>query len=217
MDKIKLLVVDDHALMREGLCRLLTLEPNFEIVGQANNGLEAIEMVQHQLPDVILMDINMPKLNGIGASKEILKLYPDIKILALTVCEEEEKIFECIKAGATGYLLKDVQAQVLIDAVKTVWSGESYIYPTIAKKVLSEFNRVCQQLEEVQKNPLSVREIEVLTLVSHGYTNKEVAGKLFISEKTVKNHITNIFQKLDVKDRTEAVVLAMKKNLIKVS
>jgi len=214
MEQIKILVVDDHSLMREGLCRLLALEPSFEIIAQANNGLEAIDSAKKEQPHVILMDINMPKLNGIAASKEILKEYPDIKVMALTVCEEEEQIFEFIQAGAVGYLLKDVQAEILIDAVKTVCDGESYIYPPIAKKILNQFNKVSQELEKVRKNPISVREVEVLTLVSRGLTNKEIAGELFISEKTVKNHITNIFHKLDAKDRTEAVVIAMKNKLI---
>ena len=214
MEQINILVVDDHSLMRDGLCRLLALEPSFKNIAQANNGLEAIDSAKKEQPHVILMDINMPKLNGIAASKEILKEYPDIKVMALTVCEEEEQIFEFIQAGAVGYLLKDVQAEILIDAVKTVCDGESYIYPPIAKKILNQFNKVSQELEKVRKNPISVREVEVLTLVSRGLTNKEIAGELFISEKTVKNHITNIFHKLDAKDRTEAVVIAMKNKLI---
>jgi len=210
----KILVVDDHSLMRDGLCRLLSLEPTFNIIDQASNGLEAIERVQQEQPDVILMDINMPKLNGIDATKEIHKLYPEIKVIALTVCEQDDQVFEFIRAGASGYILKDAQAEVLIDAVKTICNGKSYIYPSIAHKVLNEFNRVCKKLDEVQKNPLSSREIEVLTLVSKGYTNKRIGSELFISEKTVKNHITNIFHKLEAKDRTEAVVIAMKGNLI---
>ncbi len=214
MSVTKILVVDDHSLMRDGLCRLLSLEPTFNIIDQASNGLEAIERVQQEQPDVILMDINMPKLNGIDATKEIHKLYPEIKVIALTVCEQDDQVFEFIRAGASGYILKDAQAEVLIDAVKTICNGKSYIYPSIAHKVLNEFNRVCKKLDEVQKNPLSSREIEVLTLVSKGYTNKRIGSELFISEKTVKNHITNIFHKLEAKDRTEAVVIAMKGNLI---
>ena len=214
MTGTKILVVDDHSLMRDGLCRVLSLEPSFDIIDQVSDGLEAIESVQKVQPDVILMDINMPKLNGIDATKEIHKLYPEIKVIALTVCEQDDQVFEFIRAGASGYILKDAQAEVLIEAVKTICNGKSYIYPAIAHKVLNEFNRVCKKLEEVQKNPLSVREIEVLTLVSKGYTNKRIAGELFISEKTVKNHVTNIFHKLEAKDRTEAVVIAMKGNLI---
>ncbi|MHB1419238.1 MAG: response regulator [Bacillota bacterium] len=214
MDAWKLLVVDDHPLIREGLCKILNLEPEFQIVGEATNGEEAVRLAFEALPDVILMDINLPVKNGIDACREITDALPQIRVIVLTVYDDERYVSEVFKAGASGYLLKDVEPDRLIEAIKTVAGGGSFIHPTIARKMLKEFNRLSRAVEESKENPLSPRETEVLNLIARGETNRTIAQNLYISEKTVKNHITNIFRKLQVDDRTAAVVLAIKSKIL---
>ncbi|MHB1125756.1 MAG: response regulator [Bacillota bacterium] len=214
MDTWKLLVVDDHPLIREGLCKILQLEPAFQIVGEAANGEEAVSLAHQSRPDVVLMDINLPVKNGIDACREITASLPQTRVIVLTVYDDERYVVDVFKAGASGYLLKDVEPDRLIEAIKTVAAGASFIHPSIAGKMLKEFNRLSRAVEESQENPLSPREMEILNLIARGETNRSIAQKLYISEKTVKNHITNIFRKLEVDDRTEAVVWAIRAKIL---
>ncbi len=215
MKKISVLIADDHALMREGLRKILSMEDKIDVAGEAQDGAAAAEMALALNPDIILMDINMPVTNGIEATKIIKSKNPDIKVIALTIHDQEEYLFELIKAGASGYVLKDVSPGLLIQAIFEVARGESFIHPSMTTKMLNEFSRL-STLSRQKNNPMGLtrREYDVLRLVAHGDSNRSIADKLYISEKTVKNHLTNIFQKLGVEDRTQAAIQAMKNKLI---
>ena len=217
MKKISVLIADDHALMREGLRKILSMEDKIDVAGEAQDGAAAAEMALALNPDIILMDINMPVTNGIEATKIIKSKNPDIKVIALTIHDQEEYLFELIKAGASGYVLKDVSPGLLIQAIFEVARGESFIHPSMTTKMLNEFSRL-STLSRQKNNPMGLtrREYDVLRLVAHGDSNRSIADKLYISEKTVKNHLTNIFQKLGVEDRTQAAIQAMKNKLIDV-
>lgn len=213
MDMIKVLLVDDHALIRQGLAKILALDPQLQIVGEAANGNEAVEKTRQYQPDVVLMDINMPGMNGLEATRIIKQEFPEIGVIALTIHDDEEYIFEMVNIGVSGYVLKDVDADTLINAVKQVAVGKSIIHPDITAKLLDEFKRLNKSEEELPR--LTAREKEVLQCVVKGLSNKEIGEQLYISEKTVKNHITNILRKLDVSDRTQAAIFAVKHNLVK--
>ncbi len=215
MKKISVLIADDHALMREGLRKILSMEDKIDVAGEAQDGAAAAEMALALNPDIILMDINMPVTNGIEATKIIKSKNPDIKVIALTIHDQEEYLFELIKAGASGYVLKDVSPGLLIQAIFEVARGESFIHPSMTTKMLNKFSRL-STLSRQKNNPMGLtrREYDVLRLVAHGDSNRSIADKLYISEKTVKNHLTNIFQKLGVEDRTQAAIQAMKNKLI---
>ncbi len=213
MEEIRLLLVEDHTLVRDGLKKILALEERFKIVGEASNGEEAVQLAQEIVPDVILMDLNMPVMNGIEASRIIKEKNPGAEIIALTIHDDEEYVFELIKAGISGYIMKDISADDLISAVETVASGGSVFNPAIAQKMLGEFRRLAKEGDEQPK--LTYREKEILEHVSRGESNKQIAEKLFISEKTVKNHLTNIFRKLEVEDRLQAMLYAVKHRLVK--
>jgi len=215
LKKIKVLLVDDHTLLRQGLRKLLELEPSIEVVGEAENGREAILKAEELVPDVILLDINMPGMNGVEATSLLKKYQPDLKIIILTIHKDHEYVFEAVKAGASSYLLKDVSAQELVKAVEAAYRGESVVDPTIASRLLKEFSRIFKGGGENSQDALTEREKEILKLLVQGLNNKDVAQKLFISEKTVKNHISNIFRKLEVTDRTQAVVKALKLGMAK--
>ncbi|OQA06246.1 MAG: Transcriptional regulatory protein DegU [Firmicutes bacterium ADurb.Bin373] len=191
------------------------MEDSIDVAGEAQNGAETVEMALVLNPDIILMDINMPVTNGIEATKIIKSKNPDIKVIALTIHDQEEYLFELIKAGASGYVLKDVSPGLLIQAIFEVARGESFIHPSMTTKMLNEFSRL-STLSRQKNNPMGLtrREYDVLRLVAHGDSNRSIADKLYISEKTVKNHLTNIFQKLGVEDRTQAAIQAMKNKLI---
>lgn len=213
---IKLLLVDDHRLFREGLKRILELEPDMVVVGQAGDGLEALACLTQLSPDVILMDINMPGCNGVEATKRIKAKRPDLAILMLTIHDDSEYLFEVMRSGASGYLLKDVEPVRLIEAIRTVAVGGSVVNPALTGRLITEFGRLSKPPAE-EEQLLSSREQEVLCLMAKGQGNKEIAQNLYISEKTVKNHVSSILRKLDVSDRTQAVVQGVKLKLVEIS
>lgn len=215
MEKIKVLIVDDHPLVREGLIKILSTDERIEVAGSAENGEQAVELALKIKPDIILMDINLPVLNGIEATRIIKSRMPETGIIALTIHDQEEYLFELIKAGISGYLLKDASPDLLVKTVLGVSKGESFIPPSLTAKMLAEFNRLTS-ISNRHANPqgLTKREVDVLRLLALGYSNRVIAEKLFISEKTVKNHLTSIFQKLGVEDRTQAAIHAVKNKIV---
>jgi DNA-binding NarL/FixJ family response regulator len=215
---IRVLLADDQALFREGLDTLLSVHTDIEVVGQASNGQEAIDLAVKLRPDVILMDMQMPILNGVGATRRLKKSLPECRVIVLTTFTDNETIFDALRAGAVGYLLKDVGSAQLADSVRATARGESILDPSVAAKVVQEFSRVSSMVpassSEVLPEPLSEREIELLGLVASGLSNKEIAEALFIAEGTVKNHITHILGKMEVRDRTQAALKAKELGLI---
>lgn len=211
MDKVRVLIADDHALVREGLRRLLELDERIEVVGEAGDGQGAINLARKYRPDVILMDVNMPGTDGVTATQVIKKEMPETDIIALTVYEDEQ-VVEMVKAGVSAYVLKDVGPDELTSTIFKVREGNVIIHPRVAGQVAKELVRQNRKRDEMK---LTKRERDVLELLVKGYSNKEVAAALFISEKTVKNHLTSIFRKLEVKDRTQAVIYALKNKVVK--
>jgi DNA-binding NarL/FixJ family response regulator len=219
-ERLRVMVVDDHALFRRGLDMVLSQEPDIELVGEASDGQEAIERAQELMPDVVLMDVRMPKRSGIEATARIKELMPHVKILMLTISDEEADLYEAIKAGASGYLLKEIPIEEVADAIRSVWAGQSRISPSMASKLLSEFAAMSKASEERAPVPsprLTDREMEVLRLVAQGLNNREIAKQLFISENTVKNHVRNILEKLHLHSRMEAVVYAVREKMIEIT
>jgi len=216
-DAIKVLVVDDHALFRRGLEMVLDGEPDIDVVGEASDGHEAIERAEKTTPDVVLMDVRMPKRSGIEATRAIKDTLPSTKILMLTISDEEADLYEAIKAGASGYLLKEISIEEVADAVRQVHAGQSLISPSMASKLLSEFATMVKRRDERTQVPgprLTDRELEVLKLVAKGMNNRDIGSELFISENTVKNHVRNILEKLHLHSRMEAVVYAVREKLL---
>jgi len=213
METIKILIVDDHTVVRDGLAVMLGRREEFAVVGEAKNGLEAVERAHELQPDVILMDLRMPELDGVEAMRRIRAQDSVIKFLVLTTFDTDEYIFDAIEAGAKGYLLKDASREELFEAVRAVHRGESLIQPGVAARVLDRFAQLSHQ--GAAPDALSEREAGVLRLMAQGAPNKEIAASLSISESTVKTHVTNIFQKLEVTNRTEAVTKAMARGIIK--
>jgi DNA-binding NarL/FixJ family response regulator len=207
---IKVMLVDDHAVLRDGLKNILDLEEDIEVTGVAVSGHEALENVSSINPDIILMDINIPDMNGVEVTKIMKKRYPDIKIIMLTMYSHDEYFMSAIREGADGYLLKDSPSQHVVEAIRTVQQGESVIHPKMTKKLLT----MHQKLEEPIDNQLTEREKDVLICLVEGLSNKEIADKLFISDKTVKIHVSKIFRKLDVKSRSQAVIHAVQHKLV---
>jgi len=208
--KIRIVIADDHALIREGLRKLLELNENFEIVTEVGDGQGAINIARKEKPDVILMDINMPGTNGIEATRVIKKEFPFIHIIALTIYEDKE-VVEMVRAGVSAYVLKDVAGSELIDTIYRVMQNEVVIHPRVAKQLVRELAHNDKKKNDVR---LTRREKDVLSLLVKGYSNKEMAEIMYISEKTVKNHLTNIFRKLGVKDRTQAAVYTLKNSIV---
>lgn len=216
MNKIRILIADDHSMVRQGFKQILELENDMVVVAQASNGEEAIDLAIKIKPDVILMDINMPGMNGMQAIKELKKLDKHLKIIVVTIHQDKAYLFETLKLGASGFIQKDADASVLIDAIRKVYRGESYVQPNMTNVLVKEFTRVTSY-DKIKRpeNKLTDRETEVLELIAEGMLNKEIAKKLYISEKTVKNHVSNIFKKLKVSDRTQAAIYAIKNNIKK--
>lgn len=219
MEPIRILIVDDQQLMRQGLSTLLELESDMEVVGQAGDGAEALTRVETLKPHVALMDIRMPRMNGVEATRQIRERFPSTQVIILTTFDDDEYVFEGLRAGAMGYLLKDVSADDLADAIRRVARGEALIQPSIARKVVSEFARLGQAAEKSAApkgllEPLSERELEILKLMRQGFSNREIAEKLFITEGTTKNHVSNVLSKLGVRDRTQAVLKAQELGLV---
>jgi two-component system response regulator NreC len=210
--KIKVLAVDDHRLVREGLTSLLRIHPEIEVVGEASDGDEAVSKARTLEPDVILMDISMPGMNGITATKIIVKDMPKTKVIMLTMLDQEGYVYEAVKAGATGYLLKNTGLEELVKAIKEVLKGGATLHPDAQAQLLKEYVYMARQNRDTFG--LSDREVEVLQLLADGMSNKEIASKLFISTQTVKTHIAHIFDKLGVSDRTEAVAAALRRGLV---
>lgn len=212
---IKLLIADDHALIREGLRKILSMEPRIQIVGEVVNGQEAVDFCRHNQVDIVLLDINMPVMNGIEACRLIKEEKPATGIIALTIHDQEDYLFEMIKHGISGYVLKDVHPDRLIETILGVAGGQSFIPPSLTARVLAELSRLTtSSLTTRRQHLLTEREMEVLQLVARGKSNREIAQTLYISEKTVKNHLTNIFQKIGVSDRTQAALYAIKEKLV---
>jgi two-component system, NarL family, response regulator DegU len=212
--KINILIADDHTMVRQGLKQILELENDITVIAQASNGSEAVKLTRECKPDIILMDINMPGTNGLQAIKEIKQEKMPSKIIVLTIHEDREYLLKTLQMGAEGYVLKDAEPSVLIEAIRNVHNGQSYIQPNMTKELVKEFNRVTlHEKEKNEENNLTAREIEVLELIAEGMINKEIARTLYISEKTVKNHVSNIFKKLSVSDRTQAAIYAFKHNI----
>ena len=214
---MRVLIADDQPLFRRGLHVVLGTEDGIEVVGEAENGQEAVEKAQELVPDVVLMDVRMPRVNGIEATRQIRIDVPSTKILMLTVSDAEEDLYEAIKAGANGYLLKEISVEEVAEAIRAVSQGQSLISPSMASKLLNEFNALVRRAEGRDQLPtptLTTREIEILRLVAKGMSNREIADELFISENTVKNHVRNILEKLHLHNRMEAVIYAVKERLL---
>lgn len=211
-EPIKILVVDDQIIVRKGIRALLATEPDVQVVGEAENGREAIAQTEKLKPDVIVMDLVMPEMDGIEAIRHITANYPEARILVLTSFATDEKIFPAIKAGALGYLLKDSSPEDLVQAIHQVYQGESSLHPAIARKLLQELSRPAQQ-QPPTTDPLTAREVMVLRLIARGLSNQDIADNLVISETTVRTHVSNILDKLHLASRTQAALYALREGL----
>ena len=214
MAAIRVLIVDDHTVVRDGLSAMLEREDDITVVGEAENGLTGVEQADRLLPDVVLMDLRMPELDGVGAMRRIREDHPEINFLVLTTFDTDEYIYDAIEAGAKGFLLKDASREELFKAVRAVSRGDSLIDPSVAARVLNRFAQLSR--ESAPQELLSERERQVLDLLAKGSANKEIAASLSLSESTIKTHVANIFQKLEVNDRTSAVTQALQRGIIKI-
>ena len=226
--KTKIVIIDDHQLFREGVKRILDFEPSFEVVAEGDDGEDALAIVDAHKPDVVIMDINMPKVNGVEATKQLIEADAETKVIILSIHDDENYVTHALKTGARGYLLKEMDADTLIEAVKVVADGGSYLHPKVTHNLVNEFRRLAtsngqevlnQRLQPEIRRPLHIltrRECEVLQMLADGKSNRGIGEALFISEKTVKNHVSNILQKMSVNDRTQAVVVAIKNGWVEV-
>ena len=217
MKAIKILLVDDQPLFREGLRTLLSVHSDFDVVGEAGNGEEALRLARSLRPTVVLMDLQMPVLDGVAATRRLHEEQPDCRVIVLTTFDDDEMVFDGLRAGAVGYLLKDAPSEKLAEAIRVAARGETFLQPSVAAKVVAEFARLTRKATESSgslSEPLSERELEILRLIAKGASNREIAGTLFLAEGTVKNHVTNILGKLDVRDRTQAAIKAKDSGLL---
>jgi two-component system response regulator DegU len=226
--KVRLVIADDHQLFREGVKRILNMEDDLEVVGECGDGISVVELCNSLQPDVVLMDINMPVENGVVATERLKQFFPEIKVIILSIHDDESYVIETLRKGAIGYLLKDMEADSLINAVRSVVLGQAYIHPKVTGKLINQLRRMTYlndsgavsndlQVKEAgvkyihnDNSPLTRREAEVLRLLAEGKSNKAIGEYLFISEKTVKNHVSSILQKMEADDRTQAVIIAIK-------
>lgn len=230
--KVRISIADDHALFRAGLKQILNMQDDFEVISECGDGIQVIELCNQMKPDLILMDINMPIENGVVATGKIREFFPDVKVIILSIHDDESYVFETLRKGASGYLLKDMESEELVHAIRSVVAGYAYIHPKVTGKLINQLRRMTY-LDEVgvvtgihnvseegatytnpEESPLTKRESEVLRLLAEGMSNKSIGEHLFISEKTVKNHVSSILQKLDVNDRTQAVINSIKKGWV---
>jgi len=210
-DHISVLIVDDHAIVRQGLRTYLDLQPDIEVVGEASDGREAVARVRETLPDIVLMDLVMPNMDGVEATRQVTAVSPSTRVIVLTSFSEDEQVFASIKAGAQGYLMKDVLPSQLVQDIRQVHRGEVRLNPDIARKLMQEFTN---PQPATPKHDLTERELEVLRLIAQGKSNKEISDDLVLSEKTVKTHVSNILQKLHLSDRTQAAVYALRQKIV---
>ncbi|SHM96949.1 response regulator transcription factor [Gracilibacillus kekensis] len=228
-----IVLIDDHKLFREGVKRILELEDGFNVLAEGDDGSAAIDLVKKYKPDVVLMDINMPGVNGVEATAELLEKYPGVKVIILSIHDDENYVTHALKSGAQGYLLKEMDSDALIDAISVVSEGGSYLHPKVTHNLVKEYRRLVSEedalydsdntlsrLKDIEhRKPLHLltrRECQVLQLLAEGKSNKGISESLYISEKTVKNHVSSILQKMKVKDRTQAVVISIKKGWVEI-
>ncbi|MGH2425056.1 MAG: response regulator [bacterium] len=215
MAKIRVLLADDHAIVREGVKMILAKEPDFEVVGEAQDGQQALELVERMKPNVVVMDISMPEMGGIEATQQVKERYAGVNVIALTMHEDESYVFKLLRAGASGYVLKRAAAQDLVQAVRAAAKGEAFLYPSVARKVVEDYLKRVEAGEERERyDGLTEREKEILTHIAEGLSNQQIAQKLYISIKTVQTHRAHILGKLGLHDRTELVRYAIRKGLI---
>jgi len=221
----KIIIIDDHQLFREGVKRILEFEESFEVVAEGDDGSDIICLYKEHMPDVVLMDINMPGKNGVEATADLIKEFPDAKVIMLSIHDDESYVTHALKSGALGYMLKEMDADEIVEAIKVVANGGSYLHPKVTKNLVAEFRRLSEHENkgsfhqtEVRRpfHLLTKRECEVLQLLTDGQSNRAIGETLFISEKTVKNHVSSILQKMNVNDRTQAVVTAIKNGWVEV-
>lgn len=214
MSECKVLIADDHVIVREGLIALLNMADDIKVVGEAADGREAIDMTKQLRPDVVLMDIRMAKLDGVQATREIRARFPEVHVIALTNYDDDEYVFDCLRYGASGYLLKDVSPEDLVKAIKSAVQDESLIDPSVLNKILTQFRQLTEDGSNHADDKLSSREKEVLEALTAGLSNKEIARQLYIAEKTVKAHFSSIYRKLNVSTRSQAIIGAVKSGLV---
>jgi DNA-binding NarL/FixJ family response regulator len=214
VEKIRVLLADDHTVLRQGIAQVLELQGDIAVVAQASNGTDAVKLAQRHRPDVALLDINMPKLDGVEATRQITAALPESGVIILTMYRRDDYIFEAIKAGASGYLLKEVELSELVKAVRSVARGEAVIDSAIAERVMAELRAETTSAKADAEQPLAERDLDILRLVAQGKSNQEIAGHLALSEKTVRNRLSLVFRQLHLKNRTEAALYAMRRGLV---
>jgi two-component system response regulator DegU len=225
MKMTKIIIIDDHQLFREGVKRILDFEDSFDVIAEGDDGNDVLRLYEQYMPDVVLMDINMPTKNGVDATAELIEKYPEAKVIMLSIHDDESYVTHALKTGALGYMLKEMDANAIVAAIKVVAKGGSYLHPKVTRNLVSEFRRLSERENkgnfhqtEIRRpfHLLTKRECEVLQLLTDGQSNRTIGETLFISEKTVKNHVSSILQKMNVNDRTQAVVTGIKNGWVEV-